>query len=59
MTAWYAGWNFVSINAVVSPDDGHIFARNMYRKEINILRKTVHQFGFIYKIIQGCTVKKT
>jgi len=42
------------INTVVSPDDGHI-----YRKEINILRKIVHQFGFIYKIIQGCTVNKT
>jgi len=32
------------------PDDGHIVARNMYRKEIYILRKTVHQVGFIYKI---------
>ena len=30
--------------------DGHIVARNMWRKEINILRKTVHQVGFIYKI---------
>ena len=39
------------INTVVSPDDGLIVARNMYRKEINILRKTVHQVGFIYKII--------
>jgi len=27
------------INTVVSPDDGHIVARNMYRKEINVLRK--------------------
>jgi len=39
------------INTVVSPDDGHIVARNMQRKEINILRKIVHQVGFIYKII--------
>jgi len=31
----------------------------MYRKEINILRKIVHQVGFIYKFIQGCTVNKT
>jgi hypothetical protein len=31
----------------------------MSRKEINILRKIVHQAGFIYKIIQGCTVSKT
>jgi len=31
------------INTVVSPDDGHIVARNMYRKEIYVLRKIVHQ----------------
>ena len=30
-------------------------AQNMYRKEMNILRKIVHQVDFIYKIIQGCT----
>jgi hypothetical protein len=42
------------IDTVISPDDGHIVARNMERKEINILRKTVHQVGFIYKIIQRC-----
>jgi hypothetical protein len=46
-------------NTVVSPDDGHIVARNMYRKEINTLRKIVHQVGFNYKIIQRCTVNKT
>jgi len=40
------------INTVVSPDDGHIVAQNMYRKEINILRKIVHQIGFIYKIYE-------
>ena len=39
------------INAVVSPDDGHIVARNTYRKGINILRKIVHQVGFIYNIM--------
>jgi hypothetical protein len=37
------------INTVVSPDDGQIVYRNMYRKEINILRKIVHQIGFIYE----------
>ena len=37
-------------NPIVSPDYGHIVAQNMYRKEINILRKIVHQIGFIYKI---------
>ena len=47
------------INTVVSPYDGHTVTRNMYRKEINILRKTLHQVGFIYKIIQGRTVNKT
>ena len=47
------------IDTVISPDDGHIVARNMWRKEINILRKTAHQVGFIYKIIQGCTANKT
>ena len=39
----------VRINTVVSPDDGHIVARNKQRKEINIIRKIVHQVGFIYK----------
>ena len=42
------------INTVVSPDDGHIVTRNMKRKEINILRKIVHQVGFIYKIRVIC-----
>ena len=37
------------IDTVISPDDGHIVARNMQRKEINKLRKIVHQVGFIYK----------
>jgi hypothetical protein len=47
------------INIVVSPDDGHIVARNMYRKEINIVRKIVQQVGFVCKIIQRGTVNKT
>ena len=46
------------INIVVSPDDGHIVARNMQRKEINILRNIVHQVGFIYKTVQGWTSTK-
>ena len=41
------------INTVVSPDDGHIVARNMSREEINILKKIVHQVGFIYKILRN------
>jgi len=39
------------INTFVSPDDGHIVAQYMFRKEINILRKIVHQVGFIYKFL--------
>jgi len=46
------------IDTVISADDGHIVTPNMQRKEINILRNIVHQVGFIYKIIQGCTVDK-
>jgi hypothetical protein len=46
------------IDAVISPDDGRIVAQNMYRKEINMLRKIVHQVGFIYKIIQECRSTK-
>jgi len=37
----------------------HIVARNTQRKEINLLRKMVHQVDFIYKIIQVRTVNKT
>ena len=40
------------IDTVISLDDGHTVARNMYSKEINILRKIVHQVCFIYKIKQ-------
>jgi hypothetical protein len=47
------------IDTVISADDGHTVGRKIYRKEINILRKFVHQVGFIYKIIQGWTVNKT
>jgi len=37
------------IDTDISPDDGCIVARNMLRKAINILKKIVHQVGFIYK----------
>jgi hypothetical protein len=40
------------LDTVISPDDRNIFARNMYRKEINILRKIAHQVGFIYKNVE-------
>ena len=47
------------IGTIFSPDDGHIVARNMWRKLIKILRKFVNKFGSVYKIIQGFKVKKT
>jgi len=49
------------IDTVISPDDGHVVARNMYRKEINILRKIVHKVGLIYKIYRQtfCNVDLT
>jgi len=47
------------IDTVISPDDGHIVTPNMLRKEINMLRKFVHQVGLIYKIIRGCMVNQT
>ena len=64
MTVWYAGWLPESrphrvtntkfrIDIVISPDDGYIVARNMSIKGTNILRKIVHQVGFIYRFIQG------
>jgi len=37
------------IDTDISSSDGHIVARNIKRKEINILKKNVHQVGFIYK----------
>ena len=46
------------IGTVFSPDDGHIAARNLYRKAINLLRKSVHQVGSIYKVIQGARSKE-
>jgi len=62
MTVWYAGYTLHAtypyrvtntkcrVDTVTSSDGGHIVARNMQRKEANILRKIVHQVGFIYKI---------
>jgi len=38
------------IDTVISPDDGPMVARNMYRREINILSRIVHLVGFICKI---------
>ena len=37
------------IDTVISPDDGHMVARNMYRREINILSRIAHLVGFICK----------
>ena len=46
------------INTVISPDDGHTVTQNIQRKEINILRTTVHQVGFIYKITSDLFVSQ-
>ena len=40
-------------DTVISPDDGHIVTQNMNRKEIYILRKIVHQVGFIYMTLES------
>jgi hypothetical protein len=47
MTFWHA-----YKNTVVSPNDGHIVARNNKRKETDILGISVHQVGFIYKTLK-------
>jgi len=36
------------INTVVSPDDGHIVARNMYRKEIKHTKKNCAPSFFLF-----------
>jgi len=41
------------IDTVVSPDDGHMDARNLYRREINILSRFEHLVGLICKIVHG------
>ena len=57
---WWWWWSTkCNIDTVVSPDDGHVVAQNMYRKAVNVLRKIVQQVGFISHIIQGRTVNKT
>jgi len=38
------------IDTVISPDDGHMVARNMLRREINILSIIVDLVGFICRI---------
>ena len=55
LCGWLSGMQ-EHILTPVSPDEGPIVARNMQRLiDINILRKIVHQDGFIYEIIQRCT----
>jgi hypothetical protein len=38
------------IDTVISPDDGHIVAQNMQRKEINILRKICTKLTLFTKL---------
>ena len=46
------------IDTIVSPDYEHLSPETS-REKVNILRKIVHQVGFIYSIIKGCAVNKT
>ena len=49
------------IGTVFSADDGHIVARNMYRKAINILcikKICAPSWFYLQKIIQGCRSTK-
>ena len=46
------------LNIVVSPDDGQIVARNINRKEINILREIVHQVGLFTKSTEQSSIKQ-
>jgi len=43
------------IDTVISPDDGHTVARNMYRKEINILKNCAPSWLYLqdYTAMQG------
>jgi len=45
------------INTVISTDDGHMVARNMQRREINVLSRIVHLVGFICKnVVVGINI---
>jgi hypothetical protein len=46
------------INTVVSSDDGHIVARNIYRKEINVLRRIVYQVGLFTRLYRDAQATK-
>jgi len=46
--SWIQGDKYqCRIDIVISPDDGHMVARNMYRRAINILSRILHLVGFI------------
>jgi hypothetical protein len=40
------------IDTINSPHDGHTAARNMFRIEINIHKRIVHQFGYLQRLYQ-------
>ena len=46
------------IDTVISPDDGHMVTRNMYRREINILSRILHLVEFICKVYPNLPDKK-
>jgi len=47
------------IHAVVPPDDGHRYARNMYRLTKYTKNKLCIKLVFLYTVISRCTVNKT
>jgi hypothetical protein len=46
------------IDAVISPDDGRIVARNMYRIEINIKEKLCTSLVFFTRLYKDAQSKK-
>jgi hypothetical protein len=46
------------IDTVISPDDGHIVARNMYRKEIIILRKLCTKLALFTRLYKDAPSTK-
>jgi hypothetical protein len=46
------------IDTIISPDYGHIVARNMYRKEINILRKLCTKLALFTRLYKDALPTK-
>jgi len=46
------------IDTVISPEDGHIVARNVWRKEINILRKLCTKLALFTRLYRDARSTK-